>query len=248
MEVVNLNRNLWNKVGNFMLGNGFYIVLTLCVVLIGVSGYYIIGWVTPTPSITVTGTPEITIPQPETPVIPEVQPKTPEPDPDPTPEPTQSDSLQGKVELSPPTEATVAPVVREIVFYYPTVGEVLTPHSVEVLRYHPTMGDWRTHSGIDISAQLGDDVCASAEGVVIDIFSDDLMGITIMIEHPNEVITTYANLAPNPSVIVGEYVSTGQLIAVVGNSAIAEVNSPPHIHFEMSKNGESLNPEDYLKS
>ncbi|MFI3251095.1 MAG: M23 family metallopeptidase, partial [Eubacteriales bacterium] len=129
----------------------------------------------------------------------------------------------------------------------PVEGEVLTPHSTEVLLYHPTMGDWRTHTGVDFSAEIGADVVASAEGTVLEVFTDAMSGVTIVIEHGNDVVTTYANLAPNPSVIEGEYVSSGQLIAVVGESALAEVNSPPHIHFEMKRDGVSVDPVAYLQ-
>ena len=41
-----MKRNLFQKLGDFVLGKGFYIVLFLCVAAIGISGYYLIRTVT----------------------------------------------------------------------------------------------------------------------------------------------------------------------------------------------------------
>ena len=59
-----MKRNLFQKLGDFVLGKGFYIVLFLCVAAIGISGYYLIRTVTggSQPSEPVTANPTVTLP------------------------------------------------------------------------------------------------------------------------------------------------------------------------------------------
>ena len=60
-----MNGKLWDKLGDFVLGKGFYIVLLLCVATIGISGYYLIQSVSTDPEGAmepVTGNPTVVIP------------------------------------------------------------------------------------------------------------------------------------------------------------------------------------------
>ena len=61
-----MNRNPWTKLGDFVLGKGFYIVLFLCLAAIGISGYYMVRFAggSQDPAQSVTGTPKVTLPDP----------------------------------------------------------------------------------------------------------------------------------------------------------------------------------------
>ena len=77
-----MKRTLWDKVGDFVLGKGFYIVLFLCVATIGISGYYIIGAAgTPSPADLepVTGNPTVVLPDQSAPAVREEKPSVPLP-------------------------------------------------------------------------------------------------------------------------------------------------------------------------
>lgn len=224
-----------SRLGDFLAGKGFYIVLFLCVAAIGISGYFLLTdpgqevdqpvaggavvVVTPSPalpSLTPTPVPTAT----PTPVA------TPKPTPVPTPAPT--------------------PAPAAVVYTWPVKGEIVGDYSLEVVAYDETMGDWRTHGGLDISAPLGTQVMAVADGTVSDIYADPLMGETVVITHDNEVTSVYSNLASIPTVEVGDAVTTGMVIGSVGKTAIAEGAKASHLHFEMTEAGEMVDPENYL--
>lgn len=143
-----------------------------------------------------------------------------------------------------PNEPVVAVVPNPVVM--PLEGEVVAAFSMDTLAYNETMGDWRTHDGIDIAAQAGTGVLAAAGGTVADIHDDALLGTTVVIQHSDGYRTTYASLEPELAVNFGEKVSSGQLIGAVGTSAGSEAASGPHLHFSVSKDGEAVDPTEYL--
>ncbi|MBQ8801318.1 MAG: M23 family metallopeptidase, partial [Clostridium sp.] len=59
-------------------------------------------------------------------------------------------------------------------------------------------------------------------------------------------VSTYSNLADKPAVSVGQEVDTGTVLGTVGNTAIAESAMPAHLHLEMTRNGEAVDPAIYL--
>ncbi|MBR6522922.1 MAG: peptidoglycan DD-metalloendopeptidase family protein, partial [Oscillospiraceae bacterium] len=132
------------------------------------------------------------------------------------------------------------------VFVWPVAGTVETPHSVEALVYSRTMADWRTHTGLDIAAGLGSKVIAAAEGTVEQVFSDDMYGTTVVIHHGGGLRSIYSNLAEKPTVSVGDSVALGDVIGSVGQTALAEVGDVNHLHFEMTLDGEAVDPAEYL--
>lgn len=73
------------------------------------------------------------------------------------------------------------------------------------------------------------------------------IGLTITITHPSGYKTIYANLLSSEFVKEGDVVERGQTIGTVGESASFEVSDDPHLHFEIIKDGEYLNPTLYLR-
>ena len=74
------------------------------------------------------------------------------------------------------------------------------------------------------------------------------MGITVAVNHSGGYQTVYANLQPQPKVEAGETVAAGQVIGAVGVTAAAEAAQEPHLHFSVSKDGESVDPHEFLRS
>lgn len=225
-----------SRLGDFLAGKGFYIVLFLCVAAIGVSGYFLLtdsgtpGEMTvAAPTQVVVTPPPAAVPSPVAPT-----PATPKPTPKPTPAPTQTPA--------PTPTPTPAPAV----YTWPVKGELVGDYSLEVLAYDETMGDWRTHSGIDIAATLGTQVMAVSDGTVTQVYFDPLMGETVAIQHEGDIVSTYANLGSVPTVEVGDPVTTGMVIGAVGDTAIAEGAKTTHLHFEMTEAGAPVDPVNYL--
>ncbi|MBR2895247.1 MAG: M23 family metallopeptidase [Oscillospiraceae bacterium] len=248
-------------------GMGFYIALLVCVVAAGVVGYFALLSSEEDPAINygnsvepVTGDDVGTaVMQPEntdtemvlsdeplpvtTPMLPEVQEDTTE---------TIGENLgDGEiVELPVSGEVTVvettepASVSQRIVA--PLLGDTVAVFSVDQLMYDATLGDWRTHDGVDICAETGTPVVATAAGTVRSVNEDGRLGVCVTIEHANGYVTTYASLHPEVTVMAGDSVDAGSVIGSVGNTSLSEAGLGAHLHFSVSKNGVAMDPISYL--
>lgn len=138
-------------------------------------------------------------------------------------------------------------VNKDPVFSYPVKGDIITNYAKDKLVYSNTLGEWVTHLGIDIKAGKTTVVTASADGTVKSIKNDPRYGLTVVIEHTNGFSTVYSNLLTAEFVTVGEKVKAGQTIGTVGNTASFEILDESHLHFEILKDGNQVDPNIYLK-
>jgi len=246
-----MKRTLLEKLGDFVLGKGFYIVLFLCVATIGISGYYLVKTLTPAGTVEpVTGNPTVTLPDESVsedvkspalniPSIPTPQQSLAQPD-DPQPQ-RQTQAPQPEAE-APAEEPQPAPAV----YTWPVRGAVINAFSVDSLAYDETMGDWRTHAGVDLDSNVGTQVLALRAGQVTRVEQSDLMGCMVTIDHGDGMVSRYANLAENPGVVEGDRVATGDVIGQVGETALAESKLAPHLHLEVLVDGVPQDPMDYI--
>jgi murein DD-endopeptidase MepM/ murein hydrolase activator NlpD len=144
------------------------------------------------------------------------------------------------------TEPKKSEPVKMQKFIAPVFGENIFDYSQDKLVYSKTLEEWRTHSGVDISADRGTPVKAAADGVVSEVKTDPRLGVTIIIDHKNGIKTVYANLAEDDMVSPNQKVKQGDVIGSVGNSAAFEAVEQSHIHFEVLKGDEPVNPSAYL--
>ncbi len=131
----------------------------------------------------------------------------------------------------------------------PCGGFVTKEFSIEMPVYSTTMGDYRTHPGIDISADKGTPVCAAIGGIVTEVYDDDLLGKTVCMKNADGYTIKYSNLMPElyATVEVGSVLVTGEKIGGVGDTAICEYVDAGHLHLEiLDQNGEPVNPEDFI--
>lgn len=100
------------------------------------------------------------------------------------------------------------------------------------------------HYGTDVVAKANAKVATVLDGVVI--FTDWTVktGYVIQVQHTNDMISVYKH---NSTLLKkqGDYVRAGEVIAVVGNTG--EESSGPHLHFELWRAGNPLNPENFIK-
>ena len=150
---------------------------------------------------------------------------------------------------SEPPETGEEPVINETVYVDPVGGEILKPFSMDALIRSETMGDYRTHSGIDIKAEISAPVLAYTDGVVTSITKDAFMGTTIELEHEYGLKSYYMNLSSEipEHIIVGANVKAGDVIGAVGSSAIVEIADEPQIHFELRVDGKLIDPSNELE-
>lgn len=128
----------------------------------------------------------------------------------------------------------------------PVKGQVIREFAKESLVFSNTLQEWITHNGVDIKADKTTVVKSAASGTVTAIKNDPRYGLTVIINHDNGYQTIYSNLLTAEFVVKGEKVEKGQSIGTVGNSASFEVADDYHLHFELLKNNEYLDPTVYI--
>ena len=105
-----------------------------------------------------------------------------------------------------------------------------------------TRGMNQSHFGIYIAAKYLENIYSSGFGRVIFSGMNKDLGNTIIISHPAGFITVYAHNDTN-LVISGEVVKKGQIIARIGETGNSK---GPHLHFEIWKNNQVLDPRDII--
>ena len=138
-------------------------------------------------------------------------------------------------------------IVKDPEFIIPVEGEISRGFAKDSLIYSETLEEWITHFAIDIKADRTTVVKSAEKGTVKFIKNDPRYGLSIVIEHVNGFETVYSNLLTTEFVTEGEKVEKGQSIGTVGNSASFEIADEPHLHFEIIKDGENVDPNIYLK-
>ncbi|MDY5100390.1 MAG: M23 family metallopeptidase, partial [Oscillospiraceae bacterium] len=109
-------------------------------------------------------------------------------------------------------------------------------------RIHPIQNVTKFHAGVDIGAQSGQSIYASAAGTVAVSTYNDSYGNYVLINHGGGNATLYAHMS-STAVTAGQYVSQGQVIGYVGSTGWS---SGPHLHFEIRLNGSTVNPLQFF--
>ena len=117
-------------------------------------------------------------------------------------------------------------------FFPPVSGEFTEKYSVE-----------KQHFGVDIVTKENEIIKSISSGVVIISNWTQSTGFVIAIQHSDGFISIYKH---NSTLLkdIGDFVTKGESIGIVGNSG--EFSSGPHLHFELWKDGKSVNPINYI--
>ncbi len=215
-------------------GSGFYIAICCCVVIIAAVGYAnrvsVNEETVPEQQVAqATMVPEKVAEEKKTVAAATAKPK-------PTPEvKAQAEAVSKGVKTE-----------EKVVFSAPVKGKVIEEFSGDDLVYNESLKDWRSHSGVDFAADIGEKVVCSAAGVVEKVFDSEL-GHCVVIDHKNGYRTMYANLKEDTGLSEGDDIAAGDVVGMVGDTALGDSTDLPHLHFEIMKKNESLNPVDYLE-
>jgi murein DD-endopeptidase MepM/ murein hydrolase activator NlpD len=123
---------------------------------------------------------------------------------------------------------------------WPTDGFLSS--SFSYARKHPLLGSFRPHYGVDISARAGNKVVATADGAVTFAGWRSGSGNHVEIDHGFGIRTTYSH---NAKLLVrsGEQVRRGTPIGYVGSTGFS---LGPHVHYEVHKQGQPVDPTKYI--
>ncbi len=118
---------------------------------------------------------------------------------------------------------------------WPAAGFVSSPYG---LRFDGT----EFHQGIDIAADMGAPIVATADGVVTAAGWNGGYGNMVDVDHGGGIVTRYGH-ASALAVTVGQQVRRGEVIAYVGSTGRS---TGPHVHYEVRVDGQPVNPAGYL--
>ncbi len=154
--------------------------------------------------------------------------------------------VEEKEVTSDKTEQDTKPPVK-LTFVKPVEGSLIQNFSNNELVFSKTLGEFRTHNGIDIEALPLTSVKAVADGTVINVENDEgRWGTCLEIKHENDLISIYRGLDENLNVKIDSKVRSGEIIGSVGDSNMFEGALNSHLHFEIKKGEDFLNPLDYV--
>lgn len=204
----------------FLKKNGYYIMLGICVVCIGVmiamavsysAKYEELRKPTPSPSATTSPKPSATV---------------------------------------TPTQTTKPVDNMPIEFGLPvTSGTVANDYAMDSFVFSETLNQWQAHSGIDFVTDGQADVLACSDGTVVEVITDNILdGNTVVIDHGNDLKSYYKSLAADIAVKEGDTVEKGQVIGKTSTSGYSEFKTGEHVHFEMTLKGEYVDPNGYFGS
>lgn len=147
--------------------------------------------------------------------------------------------IQNRVAAERAKNHDVAVVMGTGQFAYPSDAPVTSSFG---WRMHPILGYQKFHSGMDFGAEYGSPIRAADRGVVIFAGWYGGYGNAVIIDHGNGLTTLYGH-SSGLYVSEGQAVERGQAIAAVGSTGLS---TGPHLHFEVRKDGEPVDPANYL--
>jgi murein DD-endopeptidase MepM/ murein hydrolase activator NlpD len=111
-------------------------------------------------------------------------------------------------------------------------------------RLDPFSGEGAFHTGVDVAADYGAPVHATADGVVVTADTHTGYGRVVIVEHGFGLTTWYAHLS-SYAVVAGTRIKRGE---VIGYAGISGRSTGPHVHYEVRVNNAPVNPWRYMKS
>lgn len=127
----------------------------------------------------------------------------------------------------------------------PVEGSLARAYSEDPV-YMASTKDYRPHFGMDIKTEKGAPVVVSMDGVVktVDVSTE---GTYVEVDHQNGVLTKYCNLEEKVNVKKGDNVKASQELGKIGNTTnFAYEEYGPHLHFEVLKDGKSVDPAKFV--
>lgn len=227
-----MKREKENKFLFFIRRNALYLILTACILAVGLSITLMLinqqndnsALVEPDVPVVIDPVPDVPVVEPDVPVV--------EPD-----EPV----VEPDVPVVPDE-----PVDKPVIFIMPVENTTSIGAYSEIMVWNSTLGRFTAHLGIDFYAEEGTSVLAVYDGTIESVETSLIYGTTVTIDHGNGLKTVYNSLADGDMVVKGQAVKQGDVIGEVSVSNRQEYKDGAHLHFEVYENGEKIDPVKYL--
>lgn len=221
-----------SKTARFLAGKGFYPIVAICLIAVGVATWSAVTSLSPEPktesnqsytervsSYTVSEKPE---------------------------EPagnTVSDVSDTRPSSKPPVSSAPKKPTAEY-FVMPIEGNILKDFSLTQLQYSNTYSDMRIHNGIDVKAAVGSQIKAAGAGVITAVENDVLWGTVVKIDHGNNITGVYCGV-DKVTVKKNDTVNAGTTLGELGLIP-CESSDESHFHFSILCNDEYVSPLEVM--
>ncbi|MGB9660458.1 MAG: peptidoglycan DD-metalloendopeptidase family protein [Moorellaceae bacterium] len=145
------------------------------------------------------------------------------------------------------TQEEATPAAREkenmLVLVRPVKGKALASFG---FAWAPAFGEYRFHPGLDLEGQPGEDVIAACAGTVslVEYGEDWRYRVTIQGDNGYQIVYAHLDAVKAPK---GSQVKAGEIIGTLGLPGRLESGNPVHLHLEVSKDGQPIDPAPYLQ-
>lgn len=164
----------------------------------------------------------------------------------------EADKPEKKITVTQTTEVlntTEPPTTEKPDENLPFTGKFTLPLGTDILKDYShgemvsskTMGDWRVHNGIDFTGGKNSQVLAIQSGTVKAVYTDEMWGTVVEIDHGNTMTAKYCGLKEGTTPPKGTMVKNGQEIGALAPIPV-EAADGLHLHLEITVNGSTVDP------
>lgn len=129
---------------------------------------------------------------------------------------------------------------------WPSAGTILIDYSMDQSVYFPTLNQYKYNPALIIGSNTGNQVLASAKGIVESVAIDEETGTTLILNIGNGYRLTYGQLM-EPAVSEGDLVEAGDLLAYISEPTKYYSTEGSNLYFSMTKDGTPVDPVLYLE-
>ena len=172
---------------------------------------------------------------------------------------TQGDDIQAEIQekpepIIPDVPIVEAPVQQEVLSFsagdklsWPVDGNVLMNFSMDQTVYFATLDQYKYNPALIIEGEAGQEVWSAREGKVASIKTEAQTGITVTVDLGNGYQAVYGQLK-DVAVSEGQRIGKGELIGYLSEPTKYYSVEGPNLYFELLKDGEPINPLEFLNS
>lgn len=129
---------------------------------------------------------------------------------------------------------------------WPIEGKVILNYSMDQTVYYKTLKQYQYNPAVLIAGEVNDAVASACEGKIVSITNDAKTGTTLTMDIGDGYQAIYGQLKEIP-VATGEYVAKGQCIGYINEPSKYFLSEGANLYFQVLKDGNPINPQEYLE-
>ncbi len=146
-------------------------------------------------------------------------------------------------------QAQIQPTVQfteDSLLTWPAAGTILMDYNMNNTVYFKTLNQYKYNPALIISSEVGNQVIASAKGIVESVSVNEETGTTLKLNIGDDYSLTYGQLK-EVAVAEGDVVEQGQLLGYISEPTKYFVEEGANLYFQMEKDGQPVDPFLYLE-